>query len=131
MGFCEDEVVVILGSFFVSVWDSSSMVLEGSIVVFEVVVLVLWTVDETIAQCSCQSGLDIAWFLWARENAIGISSVARAKLTWLKKIKSKRQFKFFLREPMLMLERRVGIHSSGTSKCLRFCARRCHRSGTQ
>ena len=29
------------------------MVVEGSIVVFEVAVLVLWTVDETIAQCSC------------------------------------------------------------------------------
>ena len=59
IGFCEDEVVVILGSFFVSVWDSSSMVVEGSIVVFELVVLVLWMV-EAVAQCPCQRGLKIA-----------------------------------------------------------------------
>ena len=59
VGFCEDEVVVMLGSFFVSVWDSSSMVVEGSIVVFELVVLVLWMV-EAVAQCPCQRGLKIA-----------------------------------------------------------------------
>ena len=63
IGFCEDEVLVILGSFFASVWDSSSTLVEGSIVVFEVVVLVLWMVDETIAQCPCQSGLQVACFL--------------------------------------------------------------------
>ena len=60
IGFCKDEVVVILGCFFVSVWDSSSMVVEGSRVVFEVVVLVLWMVDEAVTQCPCQRGLKFA-----------------------------------------------------------------------
>ena len=60
VGFCEDEVVVIRGFFFVSVWDSSSTVVEGSRVVFEVDVLVLWMVDEPIAQCPCQTGLKVA-----------------------------------------------------------------------
>ena len=29
------------------------MVVEGSVVVFEVFVLVLWIVDEAVAQCPC------------------------------------------------------------------------------
>ena len=53
IGFCEDEVVMIPGSFFVRVWDSSSMVVEGSVVLFEVFVLVMWMVDEAVAQCPC------------------------------------------------------------------------------
>ena len=57
IGFCEEEVAVVPGPFFVRVWDSSSMVVEGSIVVFEVAVLVLWVVVEPIAQRSCQIGV--------------------------------------------------------------------------
>ena len=71
VGFREDEVVVIRGFFFVSVWDSSSMVVEGSRVVFEVDVLVLWMVGEPIAQCPCQRGLKVAYFLWAHNSPTG------------------------------------------------------------
>ena len=50
-GFGEDELVV-SDSFVVRVWDSSSTVLEGSMVVVEVVVLLLQIVDEAATQHS-------------------------------------------------------------------------------
>ena len=135
-GFCEDEVVVIRGSLFVSVWDSSSMVVEGSIVVFEVDVLVLWMVDEAIAVSMSESCIvSLGTQQSHGETLLSWSclhlGLARVKLTELNRIKIKRQFKFFLRKPMLMFEPQVGIHNAGASKYLRLCARRCRCNGTQ
>ena len=50
-GFSEDHSVVVVGE---RVWDSSSRVVEGSLVLIEVlVVLMLDMVDEAIAPYSC------------------------------------------------------------------------------
>ena len=42
-----------LDSFVVRVWDSNSIVVEGSIVVVEVLVFVLQTVDGAVARHTC------------------------------------------------------------------------------
>ena len=68
-GFDESEVVVVLSSFGLRVWDSSSMVVEGSIVVL-VLVLVF---DDAIAPCSCQRGLRSSIPFWRKQR----SSVGR------------------------------------------------------
>ena len=55
LGVCEDEGAV--GACGARIWDSSSMVVGGSMVVYGVlVVCVLEFVDEDVAGCLCQRG---------------------------------------------------------------------------
>lgn len=50
LDFGEDEVVVVVDSFEVRVWDSSSIVVEGFM---ELVVLMLLVADNADVPCSC------------------------------------------------------------------------------